>query len=148
MSNHVYFAVENLALNGGQKNALLEFLNGLGPNDDPSPARCNHWRTRLDNDARIYEAAFEQATIGVGAFKARLALIFGVDAADISHGVVMVTFAERQTAVATYSYGGTDYLRVGIFGYTGGTAWPSCAESRAEARAYISDHAAAWGDNT
>jgi hypothetical protein len=141
---HVYFGAINLALTATQRNQLVTALRALGRNNnDPQPAYRNHWRTRLDNEAVIFEAEFDENTISIQAFKDRLAAIFGVSAATITHATSLQTFASKQTAVVTFSRSSTAYLRVALFGYDG-TTWPSWAESRIECGAYLASNAAAW----
>lgn len=141
---HVYFAIEDLALNAAQRQTLITALRALGPQSDPSPARLNHWRTRGDGRAAIFEAAFNEASLTVAAFKARLAGLFGVDVTTIAHAVNTVRLGGHDTAVLTLSRGGTDYLRMAFFAYDGGMTWPTWAQSRESALAYLAANAADW----
>jgi len=143
MERHVYFGIENLALNDAQRAELVAVLRALGPASHPQPARLCHWRTRLDGQAAIFEALFDEDTITIEAFKNRLGSIFGVDPANIGHSTNLVTFASRQSAVVTFSHNSTDYLRVVFFGYAGAD-WLAWMESGDEARAYLRTNAAEW----
>ena len=89
---HCYFAIEDLNLNQGQRQTLIEALRQLGPATDSQPARLCHWRTRLDGRAAIFEAAFNENNLTVDAFKARLGVIFGVNPDTIDHRLQSVTF--------------------------------------------------------
>jgi len=140
---HIYFGIENLALNDAQRGLLIAALRALGPASHPQPACLCHWRTRLDGQAAIFEALFDEDNITVQAFKARLGVIFGIDPATIGHSTNLVTFANRQSAVVTFSRGGTDYLRVVFFGYAGAD-WPTWMDSGDECRAYLRANAAEW----
>lgn len=135
---HGYIGIENLALNATQKGNLLDALNGLGPGNDPQPARLCHWRTRLDNDARIYEAAFDMTHVDIDGVKTFLANVFGIDPATVNHAVQQTAYGP----LVTYERGGTDYLRLVQFGGVG-SSW---IQSNQAAREYLRDNAAAWGD--
>jgi hypothetical protein len=93
----------------------------------------NHWRTRLDGEAVIFEAVFDEDALTIQAFKARLTAIFGVDAID--HSV-----SGTPTPVITFSKGGTDYIRVVLFGGVGAT-WQDSGDA---ARAYLATNSAEW----
>jgi len=71
MAWHGYFAVEDLNLSDAQRDTLVEVLKKLGPDTHPQPACLNHWRTRLDGDAAIFEALFDGDMLTVDAFKDR-----------------------------------------------------------------------------
>lgn len=142
---HGYFGIENLNLDAEQRGALVDALRALGPAEDRSPARLNHWRTRLDGDAAIFEALWNPANITVDAFKQRLGAIFEVDPASIDHALATHPFTPtRTTTIVTFSRTGTDYLRVALFG-TLGSSWP---DSGAEARAYIALHLEEWDEES
>ena len=141
---HLYFAIENLNLNDTQRAALVDALRALGPATARQPAYLNHWRTRLDGQAAIFEALWDEDRITIEVFKQRLGTIFGVSWVTIGHSVQLVTFATRQTAIVTFSRTGTDYLRVAFFGYPGGEDWPTWQESGDECRAYLALYAAEW----
>jgi len=143
MNRHVYFGIENLNLNASQRQVLVEALRGLGPAGDRQPAHLCHWRTRLDGEAAIFEALFDESRITVQAFKNRLGVIFGVDPNSIDQAVSNVTFGARDTAVVTFSRNSTDYLRVAFFGYDG-VDWPTWDESRVETLAYLAANQEEW----
>lgn len=60
-----YFGIENIALTAPQKATLVAALRSLGPSDDPQPAELMHSRTRLDNDAVIFRARFQDGALTV-----------------------------------------------------------------------------------
>lgn len=138
MSNqwHGYFAVENLNLNTAQRATLIDALRQLGPKSDPQPARLNHWRTRLDRQAAIFEALFNEGNLTIARFKQRLGAIFSVDPATIDHATQQTQFGP----VVTFSRSGTDYLRFLLFGGVG-ASWMKSGD---ECRAYLAVNAAEW----
>ena len=137
---HGYLGVENLALNATQKATLVAALRALGPATHPSPACLCHWRTRLDGEAAIFEALFNEDDLTVTRFKNGLAAIFGVAADSIDHAISNASFASGSTPVVTFSRTGTDYLRVALFGGVGAD-WN---ESRDECRGYLAANMAEW----
>jgi hypothetical protein len=141
---HVYMGMINVSLTNGQKATLIAALNALGPASDGLPARLNHWRTRVDNNARIYEALFVKDAITIQSIKNRLGVIFDVDPGDITHSVAKQTFAVRETAIVTFTYNSTARLRIGIFGYAENGNWPTWEESRIEVIAYLAANQVAW----
>jgi hypothetical protein len=137
---HGYFAVENLNLNAAQRSTLVDALRKLGPKSDPQPARLNHWRTRLDGDAAIFEALFNEDALTVNAFKQRLGAIFGVSPVTIASTLQSVTLKNRPTPIATFSRVGVDYIRFAAFGGVGAT-W---SQSGDECRAYLAANRDEW----
>ena len=142
MTWHGYMGMINLALTAPQRQTLAQALAALGPADDPQPARRNHRRVRPDNDAVIFEAAFDEADLTVAKLRGYLANVFDVPVAQISANTTQQTFSNLQSPIVTLSYQGTQRLRVALFGGTAAT-W---AQSRAEALAYLVANAAAWGE--
>lgn len=135
---HVYLGMEALSMTAGQKNTLISGLRSLGQANNGLPFQRNHWRTRPDNNAVIFEGLFDENTITLQAIKNRLAAAFGISAALISH-------ATQQTAyglVITYTYQSVARLRMVAFGYNGG--WSNRETSLSAALAYLADNAAAW----
>jgi hypothetical protein len=137
-----YLAMENIALTNPQRATLVAALSALGPSSDPQPARLNHRRTRLDNDAVIFETLFQDVDLTTATLRGYLANVFGVPVAQITSNTTQQTFADRQSPIVTLTYQSTQRMRVALFGGTGAT-W---AQSAVEARAYLSANAAAWGE--
>ena len=137
---HGYFAIEDLNLTDAQRDTLVDVLKALGPDSHPSPACLNHWRTRLDGDAAIFEALFREDMLTVDAFKQRLGAIFGVDPATIDHTLTIFHFGDGDTPVAVFSRSGVNYLRMALFGGVNAT-WQ---ESGDECRAYLAANLAEW----
>ena len=137
---HGYWGIENLGLNDAQRDTLVDVLRKLGPDTHPQPACLNHWRTRLDGDAAIFEALFNDDLLTVDAFKERLAAIFNIDPATIDHVLTIFHFGTGSTPVAVFSRNGTDYLRMALFGGPDAT-W---MESGNEVRAYLATYSELW----
>ena len=137
---HLYIGVENLALSGAHRGTLIIWLRSLGTAMHRNPSRRNHWRTRLDNEAAIFEAQFDEASLTVATVKGQLAGIFGVAVATISHSVTSPVYDVQATPVVTFTHGGTDYIRFAVFG---GVA-ASWEQSRLEVVAYLKANAAEW----
>ncbi|NIP97506.1 MAG: hypothetical protein GWO24_30385 [Akkermansiaceae bacterium] len=141
---HGYWGIENVGLTAEQRAVIVEELREMGPASDPSPARLNHWRTRLDGEAAIFEALWDEEKITIEAFKRRLAALFGISWVTIGHGVVMANWAGRDSAVVTFSRTGVDYMRVVFFGYAGAEDWSTWMESGDEARGYLAANVEEW----
>jgi len=139
---HGYFGIEDINLTDNQRDTLIGVLKQLGPDAHPSPACLNHWRTRLDGDATIFEALFDESLLTVDAFKVRLAAIFGVDPGTIDDDLTIFHFGDGNTPVVVFSRSGTDYLRLALFGGVGAT-W---MESGDECRAYLSLYRDLWDE--
>lgn len=136
----LYFGVENISLTTPQKGTLVSALQALGPAGDAMPSHINHWRVRLDNDALIFEALFDDALLTVAAITTRLATIFGVPAAQITS--VVTTPAVGMVAV--FSYQAVQKMRLVLFGGASATY----QDSGDAARAYLASNAAAWESQT
>ena len=137
---HGYLGIENLNLNPTQRQTLIDGLKALGPGSNPQPAKLNHWRTRLDSQAAIFEALFDEDNLTVNKFKQRLGAIFGISWVTIGHSVQNPTYHVRTTPVVTFSRTGTDYIRMALFGGTSAT-W---SQSRFECIAYLLANADDW----
>jgi hypothetical protein len=147
MDQHVYFGIENLNLNDTQRGELIQALRALGPASHPQPCCLCHWRTRLDGQAAIFEALFDEDTISIDAFKQWLGVIFGISWVTIGHSITPQTFDTLPTAIVTFSRTGVDYIRVAFFGYDG-TTWPSWMQSGDECRAYLALYRDLWEEST
>jgi hypothetical protein len=133
---HGYFGIENLNLNENQRDLLVAALQDLGQNDSPFPQYRNHRRVRLDGQATIFEALWDSDTLLPGRIKIYLGNIFGIDPEGIDHELT----SPGDNLVATFSRGGTDYLRMALFGGLGST-WQ---ESRLAALAYLAANRNLW----
>ena len=132
---HGYFGIENLGLNQAQKVELVQALRGLGPASSPQPALLNHWRTRLDDEAAIYEALWNQDKISIDSIKQFLADIFGIDPSIISDSVSPSQYGPT----VIFSRGG-DRLRMIQFAGIG-SSWN---ESGDATRKFLKDNQSEW----
>lgn len=137
---HGYIGIENLNLNTSQRQTLVNELKALGPASNPQPSRLCHWRTRLDEEAVIFEALFVETNLTVAKFKQRLGVIFSVDPDTIDHTTTIHHFADGDTPVVTFSRTGTDYLRFALYGGNG-ISW---MESGDECRGYLKLNQTEW----
>jgi hypothetical protein len=137
---HGYIGIENLNLNATQRQTLIDELKALGPGSDPQPARLCHWRTRLDGEAAIFEALFDEVNLTVAKFKARLGAIFGIDPATIDHSTTTYHFAGGDTPAVVFSRTGTDYLLFALFGGQS-ASWMGSGD---ECRGYLAANRDEW----
>ena len=135
-----YMAIEDLNLNTQQRQTLIAFLRALGPQAHFLSDHFNHWRTRPDGRAAIFEAQFNADRLSVAAFKTRLAAVFNIAPDTIDHTLNLHTFHTITTPILTFSRAATPYLRVACFAGLSST-W---TESHREARAYLADNRADW----
>ena len=135
MMRHFYFGIENVGLTATQKETLVTALKLLGPKTHPSPACLCHWRIRLDGEAAIFEALFNEDNLTIQAGKDRLASIFGIDPGAIVDSVQQTSYGP----LVTFSYSG-DKLRFLMFGGANATL----QESRDACRAYLKANLASW----
>lgn len=138
-----YFGIENLALTNPQRNTLVSELGLLGQEDTGACHRRMRSRVRLDNQAIIFRAVFDENQLTPTALRNRLATIFGVSANSITPTVTTVNLAGYLTQVITFNRLGTDYLRCVLFGKPNG-GWPTIQQSRDAAAAYIAANLAQW----
>ena len=141
-TRHFYMGIENINLNIIQRQTLIEELKALGPASNPQPARLCHWRTRLDGEAAIFEALFDEDNLTIAKFKQRLGAIFSVDPSTISHSTIQKDYAGFGTPVVTFAYGGTDYLRFALFGNSD-ASW---MQSGDECRGYLKFNQDEWNE--
>jgi hypothetical protein len=130
-----YIGIENLGLNDSQRATLVEELKRLGRQDYPNPCLNNHWTTRPDNQAVIFEALFEEELWTIEQIKQRLATIFGINVSLITHSVANSQYGPLVTFTRT-----TERLRMVVFGGVNATY----DESHAACLTYLLDHQAAW----
>ena len=133
--SHLYVGIENLGLTGAQKQTLFAAIRQLGPLSHPQPSHLNHGRVRLDANALIVEALFDEDTITIEGVKGYLASILGVDPATISHTVTQTAYGP----LVTFSRNG-DKLRLIQFGGVS----PTWMESGDACRAYLKANISEW----
>jgi len=133
---HGYLGIEDIALTAQERQTLIGWFKSLGRPQIEQPAHFCHWRVSLDGRAAIFEALFEEANITIKNVKARLAQIFGVDPATISHAVVHTQYGPTMT----FNRSG-DKLRMIQFGAPSACAWSTSGDA---ARAYVKANLAQW----
>ena len=136
-----YFLIENMGLTASQKQTLVNGLRSLGPGNHPQPSHINHWRTRLDNEAAIFEALFNSDHLTIQAIKNRLAAIFSVPAGNITHSASTASYSPGNLSnVVVFRYNSLDKLRMILFGTNTGTY----IQSHDEVLGYLAVNMAAW----
>ncbi len=132
-----YIGIESLNLNAAQRAALIAALRELGRNSaHPNPCNRNHRRVRPDGLAVIFEADWRTEDWTVESVTGYLADVFGINPANIDSAVAQIVYG----TLATFSAGGTDYLRVIVFG---GVA-SEYAQSHAAVLAYLAANRDEW----
>ena len=135
MDKHVYLAIENIGLNDTQRDTLIDALKQLGPKSHPQPSHLCHWRIRLDGQAAIFEALFNEDHLTVEAFKTRLSIIFNVEIATITDVVQQTQYGPLVTFGCI-----TPRIRFLLFGGVNAT-W---MESGDACRAYLAANIDDW----
>lgn len=102
-----------------------------------SPAIMNHWRVRLDHEAVIFEALFNEDNLTIDAFRNKLADIFGVDPSTITDTVQQTQYGP----LVTFARSG-DRLRFLLFGGINAT-WMDSGDA---CRQFLSDNKDDWED--
>ena len=138
----LYFGIENIALTGPQKATLIAALNALGPSSDPQPAELLHSRIRLDGDAVIYRARFQDNDLTTLNLRQFIANVFSVAVVNITAATTSTTFLTLPSPIVTLTHLAVARLRFVLFGGLGATT----AQSNAEVLAYLAANAVAWGD--
>src|SRR5688572_16025858 len=108
MNIQVYFGIENLNLTNQQRNTLVAGLQQLGHNTSYLTNERNHWRFRLDNQAIIFEALFDENDLTIAAIKQRLANLFNVAVNTISHSTQQTAYG----LLVTFIHGGQNKMRM------------------------------------
>lgn len=143
MDIHTYFVVERLNIGVGNWNALIALFEVMGTDGSSMPAYNNHWRTRLDGNAVIYESLFDSEEISIPAFKQLLADEFGVAVEDVHHTLESVDYGGYITTVWIFYYDeiapGEDRFKVERF--APGLSWTA---SGRECRGYLRQYADQW----
>jgi hypothetical protein len=137
---HGYMGIENLNLNGNQKRLLIDEIKALGPSNEDRPWMLNHWKTRLDGNAAIFEANFRKDKLTIEKFEQRLGNIFGVDPNTINHTTSTPSFGGGITKAVTFSRGGTNYIVFALFGGIN-SSW---GESHRECKGFLKQYESQW----
>lgn len=135
---HGYLAIEDIDLTDDQRDAIMAAFSELGPGSDPQPTKMLSGRVRLDSDAAIFRANFNEANLTVAKVKQFLADAVGTDPGNIDDATQQTTYGP----LVTYSVATVDKIRFLIFDSVGST-WN---ESRLQVLAYLKANASAWGE--
>jgi hypothetical protein len=137
---HGYFLVERLNIGANNWNALKALFESMGTTVNPYPAFINHWRTRLDGDAVIYESRFGRDEVSMPTFKQLLADEFGVDVDDIQTTTNYTSYSgDEMTTIWIFTYNALD--RFAVHRFAGAGTWH---QSRHEAHAYLAANLEEW----
>lgn len=136
---HGYFIVERGSIGSGNWTALRGLFEAMGTQDSSFPCYNNHRRTRLDDDAVLYESLFDPNEVSIQSFKQLLADEFGVPVSSIEHTTDVISYGDYETTVWEFLYNAIVRFTVRRFGQ-GGT-W---RESGDECRGYLALYQAAW----
>ena len=136
-NRHFYFVFENLALSQDDWDELLQRFQQRGSTTSSQPAERNHQRLRLDGQAIIFEALFNENAVNEMAVEGILASITKVPPPRIDYTIV-----ENGDKVVTYDIDGVPSLVHTVMANEGAT-WN---ESRAAILSYLSANKLEWED--
>jgi hypothetical protein len=137
-----YLGAENISLTQLQKDSFRVTLAAIGPASNPQTAEMMHWRTRLDGDAVLMRALFNDSDLTTAGLKQLLATALGVNVATITATTSRQTFGTLPSQIVLMSISGVNQMRFILFASPGGTI----QQSNAEVLAYLKLNAGAWGD--
>lgn len=140
-SQHQYFLVERQNIGDANWNALVGLFEAMGTSNSTFPAYNNHWRTRLDGSAVIYESNFDSAEVSIPAFKQLLADEFNVDASAIASTIGSASYSiSGSTRTWQIDYNAVNRFKIERLG-GGGASWE---QSRVETLGLLSGASVAW----
>jgi hypothetical protein len=93
-----------------QRLAAFAALHGLGAQDDPQPAKNNHYRISLDQTEIIYEAEFDEAEITFDNICQVIADILSLPVAAIKAVVEVGWFGDIGSAWETSRAAARNYI--------------------------------------
>lgn len=137
-----YLGAENISMTQAQKDAFRETFRAIGPASNPQTAEMMHWRTRLDGDAVIMRALFNDTDINGSGLRSLLATALGVPPAQVTSANTSVTYLTVASVILTMSVNAVQTMR--FIRFAGMSA--NVTQSNIEALAYLKLYAAAWGD--
>ena len=133
---HQYIGIEILSMTAGQRQTLIDALRALLPERDEQPAWRVHLRLRLDNQAAIIEARWQDAHITDARVRRYLAEAFDVAEGTVTSAVSSNAFGR----VLTLTHSAVQRVRFLLFGGIGAT-WE---QSRQAVLAYLAANLAQW----
>jgi len=138
---HQYFVVERQNIGASNWETLVGLFEAMGTSNSPFPAFNNHWRTRLDGSAVIYESNFDSSEVSIPAFTQLLADEFAVDASAIINTAGSTKYSPSgSTRTWQFDYNAINRFEIQRFG-GGGASWE---QSRIETLGYLSSNSIAW----
>jgi hypothetical protein len=132
---HFYFIFENLNLSSDGWNELIDRFKQRGSKNSPQPAKRNHQRLRLDDQAILFEALFNEQAVNENAVEGQLASILQIPPPRIDRTIV-----EDGDKVVTYQVDGVDSLIHTVLAGEG-ASWD---ESRLSTLDYLSLNRTEW----
>jgi len=120
----------------GQRQTLIDALRALVPERDEQPAWRIHLRLRLDSQATIVEARWQDAHITDASIRRYLAQAFGVAEGTVTSAATTNAFGR----VLTLTHSAVQRVRFLLFGGIGAT-WE---QSRQAVLAYLAANLAQW----
>ena len=133
---HQYIGIEILSMTTGQRQTLIDAIRALLPERDEQPAWRVHHRMRLDNQAAIIEARWQDVDVTNGKCIQYLANAFGVAPATVTSAATTNAYGR----ILTLTYNAVQRVRFLIFGGVGAT----CEQSRQAVLAYLAANIAQW----
>ena len=133
---HQYIGIEILSMTDAQRQTLIDAIRALLPERDEQPAWRVHHRMRLDSQAAIIEARWQDAHITNASIRAYLANAFGVAPATVTS----VASSNAYGRVLALAYNAVQRVRFLLFGGVG-ASWE---QSRLATLAYLAAFIAQW----
>ena len=133
---HQYIGIEILSMTAGQRQTLIDALRALVPERNEQPAWRVHLRIRLDNQAAIVEARWQDAHITDASIRRYLAQAFGVAEGTVTSAATTNAFGR----VLTLTQSAIQRVRFLLFGGVG-ASWE---QSRQATLAYLAANLAQW----
>jgi hypothetical protein len=137
---HVYVGLENVNLTDPQRGQMYAAVKALQVPNQNRPCFINHERLRLDNNAGIWEALFDESWLTIAAFRQYIANVFGVPVGDITNTTSSQSFGGGTTFIVTLRYQAQNRMRAALFGGANATY----AQSHAEVLGYLALNKALW----
>jgi hypothetical protein len=138
-----YLGAENISLTQPQKDAFRATMSAIGPVGNTSTAEQMHWRSRLDGDAVIMRALFQDSDVTGAGLRSLLATALGIPAAQVASATTTFKYKDIPSVLLTMSVAGVDKMRFIRFAGMSATV----TQANVEALAYLKLNAAAWGDS-
>jgi hypothetical protein len=133
---HAYLGIEILSMTAPQRQTLIDALRALLPERDEQPAWRVHLRVRLDSQAAIVEARWQDVDITDASIRRYLAQAFGVAEGTVTSAATTNAYGR----VLTLTYSAVQRVRFILFGGVGAT-WE---QSRQAVLAYLAANGVQW----